>query len=64
MPAFCAAVSEDDFADYVEAGMRAFGLSSSLYRPGDGAGKVAARAEATIAAYDAVYGSAKASSGT
>lgn len=47
-------VSERDFADYVKAGVRAFGLGSSLYRPGDNAANVREKAKRTIAAYDAL----------
>jgi 2-dehydro-3-deoxyphosphogalactonate aldolase len=50
-------VGEGDFAAYARAGVRAFGLGSSLYRPGDGADAVAARARAAVAAYDAALGS-------
>ncbi len=49
-------VSEADFAAYAAAGVRCFGLGSSLYKPGDGAAAVSAKARAVIAAYDAVYG--------
>ncbi|MGV7217496.1 2-dehydro-3-deoxy-6-phosphogalactonate aldolase [Bradyrhizobium sp. UFLA05-112] len=45
-------VSEQNFAEYVKSGVRAFGLGSSLYKPGMTAADVAARAKATIAAYD------------
>jgi len=47
-------VSEKDFASYSKAGIRAFGMGSSLYKPGMTAREVAARAEATIRAYDVV----------
>lgn len=47
-------VSEKNFAAYVAAGVRAFGLGSSLYRPGASAADVGAAARVTIAAYDAV----------
>jgi len=49
-------VSDTDFAAYGRAGIRTFGLGSSLYRPGLAAGEVRARARATIAAYDAIFG--------
>lgn len=49
-------VSETDFAAYAASGIRAFGLGSSLYRPGDDAGSVGQRAERTIAAWDEVFG--------
>ena len=45
-------VSDKNFADYVNAGIVAFGLGSSLYKPGMTAAEVAARAKATIVAYD------------
>ncbi|NDW07565.1 2-dehydro-3-deoxy-6-phosphogalactonate aldolase [Jiella pacifica] len=49
-------VSEKDFAAYAAVGIRTFGLGSSLFRPGDAAAAVKARAEKTISAYDAVFG--------
>lgn len=49
-------VSDADFAAYARAGIRTFGLGSSLYRPGLAASEVRAKARATIAAYDAVFG--------
>jgi 2-dehydro-3-deoxyphosphogalactonate aldolase len=49
-------VSEDNFADYAKAGIRAFGLGSSIYKPGLSVGEIAQRARATIAAYDNVFG--------
>lgn len=45
-------VSDQNFAEYVEGGVTAFGLGSSLYKPGMTAAEVAARAKATVAAYD------------
>ncbi|MGY8664046.1 2-dehydro-3-deoxy-6-phosphogalactonate aldolase [Bradyrhizobium sp. UFLA05-109] len=51
-------VSEQNFAEYVKSGVRAFGLGSSLYKPGMTAADVAARARATIAAYDLAIQSA------
>ena len=45
-------VSETNFADYVNAGITAFGLGSSLYKPGMSAAEVAERAKITLAAYD------------
>lgn len=45
-------VSEVDFADYMKVGVSAFGLGSSLYKPGATALDVAARAKLTIEAYD------------
>ncbi len=48
-------VSEASFADYARIGVRAFGLGSGLYRPGDAADTVRDRARRAVAAYDAVY---------
>ncbi|MEY9754928.1 2-dehydro-3-deoxy-6-phosphogalactonate aldolase [Bradyrhizobium yuanmingense] len=45
-------VSDQNFAEYIKGGVTAFGLGSSLYKPGMTATDVAARAEVTIAAYD------------
>ena len=45
-------VSDQNFADYIKGGVTAFGLGSSLYKPGMTAADVAARAKLTIAAYD------------
>lgn len=45
-------VSDQNFAEYIKGGVTAFGLGSSLYKPGISAADVAARAELTIAAYD------------
>lgn len=49
-------VSEKTFAAYVAAGIRAFGLGSSLYRPGASAAGVGEAARATVRAYDAAIG--------
>jgi 2-dehydro-3-deoxyphosphogalactonate aldolase len=49
-------VSEADFASYAAAGLRTFGMGSSLYRPGASAADVGNKARAIIMAYDAVYG--------
>ncbi len=49
-------VSEADFAAYGEAGIRTFGLGSSLYRPGASAEEVGRKARAAIAAYDKIFG--------
>ncbi|MBU1313773.1 MAG: 2-dehydro-3-deoxy-6-phosphogalactonate aldolase [Alphaproteobacteria bacterium] len=46
-------VSEVNFADYMGAGITAFGLGSSLYKPGMTAAQVAERARLTLSAYDA-----------
>ncbi|MEH6693113.1 MAG: 2-dehydro-3-deoxy-6-phosphogalactonate aldolase [Pseudorhizobium pelagicum] len=46
-------VSEVNFADYMRAGITAFGLGSSLYKPGMSAADVVERAKLTLTAYDA-----------
>jgi 2-dehydro-3-deoxyphosphogalactonate aldolase len=46
-------VSDRNFADYVKAGILAFGLGSSLYKPGMTAEEIKQRARVTIEAYDA-----------
>ncbi|MBH0238080.1 2-dehydro-3-deoxy-6-phosphogalactonate aldolase [Methylobrevis albus] len=48
-------VAEGDFAAYATAGCRAFGLGSGLYKPGDEADTVGARARRAVAAWDAVF---------
>ncbi|MPT24653.1 MAG: 2-dehydro-3-deoxy-6-phosphogalactonate aldolase, partial [Starkeya sp.] len=48
-------VGEEEFAAYARAGIRTFGLGSSLYRPGATAAEVRARARAMVAAYDAAF---------
>jgi 2-dehydro-3-deoxyphosphogalactonate aldolase len=45
-------VSDQNFAEYIKGGVSAFGLGSSLYKPGMSAADVASRAKATIEAYD------------
>ena len=45
-------VSDQNFVEYVRAGIRAFGLGSSLYKPGMTAADVVVRATVTIEAYD------------
>ena len=45
-------VSDKNLADYLKAGVSAFGLGSSLYRPGMRADEVRATALASVAAYD------------
>ena len=47
-------VSEKNFAEYTKAGIHAFGMGSSLYKPGMTAAEVGARAKATSQAYDAI----------
>ena len=49
-------VSDKNFADYTKAGILAFGLGTSLYKPGMTADEVAERARVTIYAYDAAIG--------
>ncbi|MBD0415177.1 2-dehydro-3-deoxy-6-phosphogalactonate aldolase [Oryzicola mucosus] len=49
-------VSEASFADFARIGVRTFGLGSSLYKPGDSADVVRAKAKAAIEAYDRVFG--------
>ncbi|HSI41493.1 MAG TPA: 2-dehydro-3-deoxy-6-phosphogalactonate aldolase [Xanthobacteraceae bacterium] len=49
-------VSDKDFAAYAAAGVRTFGLGSSLYKPGLTAAEVAVRARAAVGAYDAALG--------
>jgi 2-dehydro-3-deoxyphosphogalactonate aldolase len=49
-------VSDQNFADYTNAGILAFGLGTSLYKPGMTAAEVAERARVTIYAYDAAIG--------
>jgi 2-dehydro-3-deoxyphosphogalactonate aldolase len=49
-------VSEKDFTEYKAAGISAFGLGSSLYKPGASADEVRAKAKAVIKAHDAVFG--------
>lgn len=49
-------VSEKDFAGYKAAGVTAFGLGSSLFKPGMSVGDVAARAQAAVTAWDAAFG--------
>ncbi|MGJ4942130.1 2-dehydro-3-deoxy-6-phosphogalactonate aldolase [Bradyrhizobium sp. HKCCYLS1011] len=46
-------VSDKNLADYVAAGVRAFGLGSSLYKPGMTAEQVRETALASVRAYDA-----------
>lgn len=49
-------VSDADFAAYAKVGVTAFGLGSSLYKPGLDHVEVGKRAKAAVAAYDAVFG--------
>ena len=48
-------VSDKNFADYIRAGILAFGLGSSLYKPGMSVSDVGARAAAAVAAWDRVF---------
>jgi 2-dehydro-3-deoxyphosphogalactonate aldolase len=48
-------VSERDFEVYAKAGVRTFGLGSSLYKPGATAAEIAGKARVVIAAYDAAF---------
>jgi 2-dehydro-3-deoxyphosphogalactonate aldolase len=45
-------VGEDNFAQYLKAGIRAFGLGSSLYKPGQKARETGEKARITVAAFD------------
>ena len=45
-------ISDKNFVEYTKAGIHAFGLGTSLYKPGMTATEVAERAKATISAYD------------
>lgn len=49
-------VSDKNFTDYTSIGITAFGLGTSLYKPGMTADDVRARAIATVAAYDLAIG--------
>lgn len=49
-------VSDANFGEYVNANILAFGLGSSLYKPGMSAAEAGERARITIAAYDAAIG--------
>ncbi len=46
-------ISDVDFAAYLAVGVNAFGLGSSLYKPGRTAAEVGERARRAVAAYDA-----------
>ena len=46
----------ENFAEWFAAGASGFGIGTALYRPGDGAGEVAARAREIVAQYDAGRG--------
>lgn len=49
-------VSDKNFTDYTSIGITAFGLGSSLYKPGMSASEARERADLTIKAYDAAIG--------
>lgn len=49
-------VSDENFSDYARGGIRAFGLGSSLYKPGMSPDEVGRRAKVTVAAYDEAFG--------
>ena len=49
-------VSDKNFTDYTSIGITAFGLGTSIYKPGMTADDVRARAIATVAAYDLAIG--------
>jgi 2-dehydro-3-deoxyphosphogalactonate aldolase len=49
-------VSDKNFAEYTKAGILAFGLGTSLYKPGMTAAEVRERATVTLSAYDAAIG--------
>lgn len=48
-------VSHHDFAAYRAAGVRLFGLGTSLFRPGMSVAEVSEQARAAVAAWDAVF---------
>jgi 2-dehydro-3-deoxyphosphogalactonate aldolase len=52
-------VSDKNLASYVAVGIRAFGLGSSLYRPGVSAAEVRETARASVAAYDSALREAR-----
>lgn len=56
MVAAVGGVSDENFADYAKAGIKAFGLGSSLYKPGMDAADIGRRAIVTINAYRHVFG--------
>ncbi|MER9729658.1 2-dehydro-3-deoxy-6-phosphogalactonate aldolase [Mesorhizobium sp. M0217] len=51
-------VSDKDFAGYKAAGVTAFGLGSSLFKPSMSVDEVASRARAAVTAWDAAFGGA------
>jgi 2-dehydro-3-deoxyphosphogalactonate aldolase len=51
-------VADGDFEAYARAGVTAFGLGSSLFKPGLSADEVGTRARAAVAAWDRVFATA------
>ena len=49
-------VSDKNFSDYTSVGIKAFGLGTSLYKPGMSVSEARERAEITIKAYDVAVG--------
>lgn len=49
-------VSDADFSAYKAAGVTAFGLGSSLYKPGQGAEETGSKAAAAVAEYKRIFG--------
>jgi 2-dehydro-3-deoxyphosphogalactonate aldolase len=49
-------ISDKNFAEYTKAGIHAFGLGTSLFKPGMTVADVAARARASVDAYDLCMG--------
>ncbi|MCY6382237.1 2-dehydro-3-deoxy-6-phosphogalactonate aldolase [Hoeflea prorocentri] len=49
-------VSHENYESYREAGIRTFGLGSSLYKPGMDTAEIARRARLSVETYDAVFG--------
>ena len=49
-------VGPGDFAEWLRAGAAGFGIGGALYRPGDDAATVAAKAAGLVAAWDAASG--------
>jgi len=45
-------VTPENMGDYIRAGVTTFGMGTAVYRPGDSAGQVRAKARALVAAYD------------
>lgn len=45
-------VGESNFEEYMKVGVTCFGIGTSLYKPGDDAGSVRAKAKVLVAAYD------------